>query len=68
MGSGYSGGRGGEVTIRLKPSDNESHNCKVGAGTARQQRICQHKGGEGLGSMARSEYTNARKRREDRGA
>jgi len=50
------------------PSNNESHNRKVGAGTARQGRICQHKGGEGLGLMAWSEYTNARKRREDKGA
>ena len=44
---------GGEATTRLKPSDNVSHNRKIGIGTARQRCICQHKGGEGLGLIVR---------------
>ena len=42
-----------------------THTCKGGTGTARQRCICQHKAEKGLGLVAWSEYTNARKRRHE---
>jgi hypothetical protein len=48
-------GRGGEATIRPKPSNNESHNRKLGARTARQWRICQHSGRARLDGSAQNE-------------
>ena len=62
----YEPGRGGN-----NPSEALGqwiHNRKVGAGTVRQRRICQHEAETGLGLIVRSEYTNARKRRKDRRA
>src|SRR5215472_5017962 len=41
--------------FRPKPSNNESHNRKLGARTARQRRICQHSGRARLAGSAQNE-------------